>query len=735
MKLLNNSTVLDVFELVSTIPLPVIVIDKRFAVIHFNPLGADFLKISSYDLDTLDLFSLFPQLSAEDFQLKKSFELKNVSLSGINYNINFNYEPCGLNEDLRLIYVTKYAVAQQKLGISEVKLNYLKKKVNIYDAFLNNLKEGVMVFNEYGNLIYSNRNSKSHFAGKLGGNSLFWELFDHCNSQTQWEDLKSRIDAKREENFLQKIQKDNNDYTFSLEISHKVIDQLKYYLLIYIDISDSLKDKIEISKRDSELELFHKNNLVSNFEFIFKSGKTSYLSHLSDSFEKIFQVNIDLNNPNWLKTVRFHPEDFKNLISRLTVVETNISDFNFIGRLIVNQQILWFEINSKIEIFGPDLVLKGIIKNITAIKNKEDDLKNKTVFNDLVLDYIPADIALFDKDHNYLFINANGVREAALRDWLIGKNDFDYCALKGIDTSLAQLRRDYFTMAIETKQQVNWIDKIEKEGNINYISRRFFPFFIDGFFQYMIGYGIDVTELKNAQNKLDEQNSILLEKNKELERFAYVASHDLQEPLSSIIGYSKLFKDEYFPILDDEGKLYINFIAKSVERMKMLISALMEYSRIDKKELPLQVDLNNLLHEVNEDLSDIIQRHESQITSDLLPSIICFPSFIRSLFQNLISNAIKFTAPGITPMISISSEEREMDWLFKIRDNGVGIDSRNFEEIFLIFKRLHNSQDYPGNGIGLAHCKKIVSIHNGNIWVESTLNEGSTFHFTISKYV
>lgn len=726
---------LDAFELVNTIPMPVLVIDKRFDIIHFNSLGGDFLKLTSYNINTLDLFSIFPKLTAEEFQSKTSFELKNVFFLGNNYNINFNYEPFGSNEDFRLIYVTKYAKVQQKLGVSEVKLNYLKKKVNIYDAFLNNLKEGVMVFNEYGNLIYSNENSKSHFAPMRGSTSLFWELFDHCNSQLQWEDLKLRINSKREEHFLQKIQIDKDECTFSLEISAKVIDQIRYYLLIYIDISDSLKDKMEISRQDSELELFQKNNLVSNFEFIFKSDQTSYFSHISDSFEKIFQVVIDLNNPNWLKTVRFHPEDFKDLVSKLSIVETNISDFNFIGRLIVNHQLLWFEINSRVEIFGPDLVLKGIIKNITAIKNKEDDLKHKTIFNDLVLDNIPADIALFDKDHNYLFINTNGVKEAGLKDWLIGKNDFDYCALKGIDTSLAQLRRDYFTMAIETKKQVNWIDEIVKEGNINYIYRRFFPFFIDGFFQYMIGYGIDVTELKNVQNKLDEQNSILLEKNKELERFAYVASHDLQEPLSSIIGYSKLFKDEYFPTLDEDGKLYINFITKSVERMKMLISALMEYSRIDKKELPLLVDLNNLLHEVNDDLSDIIQRHKSQITWDLLPSIICFPSFIRSLFQNLISNAIKFTPPGVSPIISISSEEREMDWLFKIRDNGVGINPKNFEEIFLIFKRLHNIQDYPGNGIGLAHCKKIVSIHNGNIWVESTLNEGSTFHFTISKYV
>lgn len=731
----NKSNLQDIFDVISTNPMPVIALDTSFAIIYINQIGIDFLKPSVDNYNKTDLFSIFPELTKDQFKAEVALELINVSIAGINYNLSLLYKPCEIKDIVGLIYITKYTIVQNKLSISDVKVNYLKKKVTIYDAFLNNLKEGVMVFNEYGNLIYSNENSKYHFSKKEGAKSFFWGFFEFCDSQSKWEALKNRVELKRAEQFVQKIQTGNDDLTFSFEISHKVIDHLKYYLLIYIDISDSVKDKMELSKRDNELELFHKNNLVSNFEFIFKSDKSSYFSYLSDSFEKIFGVNINLNDLNWHKTVRFHPEDFKDLINRLELIEANKSDFNFIGRLIVDHDIFWFEISSKVVIKNTDVLLNGIIKNITLLKNSEDDLKNKTIFNDLVLNNIPADIALFDKNHNYLFINKNGIKEDGMRDWLIGKNDFDYCALKGIDTSLAQIRRGNFNKAVETKQPVNWIDKMEKEGSTLYVYRRFFPFFIDGFFVYMIGYGIDVTELKIAQNKLDEQNSILIEKNNELERFAYVASHDLQEPLLSIIGYSKLFEDEYFPSLDEEGKLYINFITKSVQRMKMLISALMEYSRIDKKEVPLVVNLNNLLSEVNDDLSDTIHRYGAKITWGNLPTITCFPSFISSLFQNLISNAIKFSEKGIHPIVTISCEERELDFKFKIQDNGVGIDAKNFQEIFLIFKRLHNAQDYPGNGIGLAHCKKIVTIHNGNIWVESTLNKGSIFYFTISKNV
>ena len=142
-----------------------------------------------------------------------------------------------------------------------------------------------------------------------------------------------------------------------------------------------------------------------------------------------------------------------------------------------------------------------------------------------------------------------------------------------------------------------------------------------------------------------------------------------------------------------------------------------------------------MLLEVKEDLSIKIKESDAKVTWKNLPIVNCYQTFIRILFQNLISNAIKFSAKNTIPQVKISCVERELDWMFKIEDNGLGIDSKYFDEIFFIFKRLHNENEYPGDGIGLAHCKKIITIHNGNIWVESTLKKGSTFYFTISKYI
>lgn len=169
--------------------------------------------------------------------------------------------------------------------------------------------------------------------------------------------------------------------------------------------------------------------------------------------------------------------------------------------------------------------------------------------------------------------------------------------------------------------------------------------------------------------------------------------------------------------------------------MRNLITALMEYSRIEKKEPLVMVDFNDLLLEIKEDMSTIINQYEAKVTWENLPIVNCYQTFIRILMQNLISNAIKFTAKNIIPEVNISCVESELEWTFEVQDNGVGIDSKNFDEIFYIFKRLHNENDYPGNGIGLAHCKKIINIHNGNIWVESSEKKGSIFYFTISKYL
>jgi light-regulated signal transduction histidine kinase (bacteriophytochrome) len=169
--------------------------------------------------------------------------------------------------------------------------------------------------------------------------------------------------------------------------------------------------------------------------------------------------------------------------------------------------------------------------------------------------------------------------------------------------------------------------------------------------------------------------------------------------------------------------------------MRALIAGLLEYSRISPTENLALSDLNDVLRDSVSNLEDKIKRYDAIITVGKLPTIECSAVHIGSLFQNLISNAIKFSREGIPPIITIECEERAEDWLFTLKDNGIGIHQKSITEIFVMFRRLHNQHDFTGHGIGLAHCKRIVELHNGEIWVDSMLGEGSQFSFTISKNI
>jgi PAS domain S-box-containing protein len=245
----------------------------------------------------------------------------------------------------------------------------------------------------------------------------------------------------------------------------------------------------------------------------------------------------------------------------------------------------------------------------------------------------------------------------------------------------------------------------------------------------------DISSKKAKEIEFEIQNKALIKQNKSLEQFNYIASHDLQEPLITLMGYSNLIEDEYSALLDDEGKLFLQFINKSAQRMRSLIAGLLEYSRISTSENLASTDLNEIVRDTISNLDDKIKQYDAKIEVGNLPTIPCSAVHIGSLFQNLISNAIKFSNDGNAPVITIASEERSEDWLFRIKDNGIGINKKSLTEIFVMFRRLHNQDDFAGHGIGLAHCKRIVELHNGEIWVDSILGEGSQFSFTISKNI
>jgi PAS domain S-box-containing protein len=232
---------------------------------------------------------------------------------------------------------------------------------------------------------------------------------------------------------------------------------------------------------------------------------------------------------------------------------------------------------------------------------------------------------------------------------------------------------------------------------------------------------------------LAEQNQKLQNQNKELEQFTYITSHDLQEPLRSLISFSELLEKEFSDKLDGNGAIYIDFITKSSKRMRSLVKGLLDYSRIGNNKELVETDCSQIINDVQDDMTSIIQESKAKITINTLPVLKCYPTEMRQLFQNLISNAIKFRKKDSIPEIKISVTENQKNWIFSVQDNGIGIDQKDIHKLFIIFKRLNNRDEYEGTGIGLAHCKKIVELHGGTIWANAELNKQSTFTFIIPK--
>jgi signal transduction histidine kinase len=241
----------------------------------------------------------------------------------------------------------------------------------------------------------------------------------------------------------------------------------------------------------------------------------------------------------------------------------------------------------------------------------------------------------------------------------------------------------------------------------------------------------EVAERQRAEKELAEKTIELQRSNAELRQFAYVASHDLQEPLRMVTSYTQLLAKRYQDKLDRDASEFIGFAVEGVNRMQLLIRDLLEYSRTGTRGKVLAMtDCNGVLDATLKNLQAVIEESHARITRDPLPVVMADEIQLGQLFQNLIMNAIKYQDRK-PPEIHVGCKQEENRWLFWVRDNGIGIDPAYAERIFVIFQRLHSRQEYPGTGIGLAICKKIVERHGGKIWVKSELGKGSTFYFTI----
>jgi light-regulated signal transduction histidine kinase (bacteriophytochrome) len=242
----------------------------------------------------------------------------------------------------------------------------------------------------------------------------------------------------------------------------------------------------------------------------------------------------------------------------------------------------------------------------------------------------------------------------------------------------------------------------------------------------------DISALKRTEDALRQSMAELARSNADLEQFAYVASHDLQEPLRMVTSYVQLLAKRYTGKLDTTADEFIQYAVEGTMRMQRLIQGLLAYSRVGSQGRPFEpTDCSAVIDQVCTNLKVAIEETEATVASNGLPTVMADTTQVTQLFQNLIANAIKFRKPGEPPHVQLKAVRHDQEWLFSISDNGIGLHPKHANRIFALFQRLHAYAEYPGSGIGLAICKKIVERHGGHIWAESQPNDGATFFFTL----
>ncbi|MBT4512587.1 MAG: PAS domain S-box protein [Chloroflexi bacterium] len=432
----------------------------------------------------------------------------------------------------------------------------------------------------------------------------------------------------------------------------------------------------------------------------------------------------------WKK--RLHPDDRDRVIDTLRdYIEGKNSGYIVEFRL-QHKDGSYRWMSAQGELVAGTSRMMGCHIDITERKLAEEALQREKEFAENLVDTAQAIVLVLDPEGRIVRFNpymedisGYTLKEMQGRDWFttfLPGNDQDR-----IHSIFAQAISDTQTSgnvnSILTKDGserfIEWYDKTLKDA--------------DGHIVGILAIGQDVTERMRTEEELKQTLEDLKRSNQALEQFAYIVSHDLQEPLRMVASYVQLLEKRYKDHLDQDANDFIKFAVDGAIRMQQMILDILEYSRVGTKDQSFKkVDLNSVLSQVIASLGGQIEVSGALVTSDKLPTVLADEMQIAQLFQNLLGNAIKFRGES-TPQIHISCEADNGDWVTSVKDNGIGIPQEFQDRIFAVFRKLHAIGQYPGSGIGLAISAKIVERHGGRIWVESEPEKGSTFFFTIPK--
>ena len=593
-----------------------------------------------------------------------------------------------------------------------------KKLLNIMDS----MQDGVYIVNRQNDIEYINPALKKAF-GPIRGRKCH-EYFHNRDEACPWCKNEDVFRGKniRWQWYSEKTQRMYDLIDTPLQNPDGSISKLE----ILRDITDLKQAEQELRDTQQDLNRAQAVAHIGSWRMNLQKNELTW----SDESYRICGIpkGTPLTYENFLSIV--HPED-QEYVDRAWNAALRGEPYDIEHRFIVHGQVKWVREQAELEFDQKGRLLGGFgtCQDITVRKQAEVALRQseeryRTLFESMTEGFALHEIVTDEQDRpvDYRFLDVNPAFERLTglkRAHVLGRRILE--VLPGTEAHWI----DSFGRVALTGEPVHF------ENHSAELGRWYEVFAYQSALRQFAVVFTDITERKRAEETLHRLTEELKRSNADLEQFAYMASHDLQSPLRNIEGFIKLFERRYRDKFDEKADEFIDFIVAGVKDMQMLITDLLKYSQVEKKGKEMKrIESSLALEKALSNLQSAIAETNAEISYDVtsFPKVMADKSQLISVFQNLISNALKFHNER-KPKITISAQEKNSEWIFAVRDNGIGIRPEDIERIFKIFQRLHGS--YPGTGIGLSLCKRIIERHGGRMWVESKLGKGSMFYFTL----
>jgi len=604
----------------------------------------------------------------------------------------------------------------------------LKNKTRQMETLLDSITDGFIALDENLRYVYVNR-AVSKMVGMppdaMIGKKI-WDLFPDAVGSSTWQAVQT---AATERKYVC-----NEDYYAPLNLwqENRVYPADNGVTMFIRDITSSKQEEQELMRLNERISLISNATNVGLFEWDFE-GKKSWWS---ESQFKLFGFDPGHTPPSredWL--AKLHPESREKVNQVIEDIHQNgLNSWEFEVRYARPDGKTGYLLNRGTVERNEHKVARstrGYYIDITEQKNAELAAMQTLLEKNTILESIGD--AFFAVDKNWVVNYWNNTATKVLfksKEEMLGQNLWDIFVDAVNSTSYKNYHR-----AMATRQAVHFEDHYAPLKKWYEVSAYPGESGLSVYFKDITDRKEVMSQLRILNDSLQRQTRELAISNAELEQFAYVASHDLQEPLRMVTGFLTQLEKKYNHIIDNKGKQYIHFAVDGAKRMRQIILDLLEFSRVGRSEdLIEEVDTNKIVYDVMALFRKKIEEKSARIIFNNLPVIRTYKVPVREVFQNLIGNSLKYHQPGKSPLIYINCEEDEAHFVFSIKDNGIGIDHEYFDKIFIIFQRLHHKDEYPGTGMGLAITKKILENQGGRIWLESEEGEGSTFYFTITKH-